>query len=176
MLSRAWVQVSAAAALGLLSVLLPARAVKLSEFQLKAAFLYNFALFTEWPGDVGNTLNLCIEGRDPFGTAIDELQGKSVGGRSIAIQRNVAGGSLKNCQIVFISRSAIEGLPGVLDNLRGAPVLTVADSPGTTLQGVVLSMSVTEDKITFAANLKAAREARLNLSSKLLRLATEVIQ
>jgi hypothetical protein len=162
----------------LLSLLAPApsHAVELSEFQLKAAFLYNFALFTEWPADVGNTLNLCIQGRDPFGPEINELQGKTVGSRRIALQRRPSGDSLDNCQIVFISRSAIDGLPDILRNLRGVPALTVTDTPGSTQQGVVISMAVMKDRITFAANLKAAHTARLNLSSKLLSLATEVIR
>jgi hypothetical protein len=167
---------TAAALLSLLSIVLPARADELSEFQLKAAFLYNFALFTEWPPDVGTTLNLCIEGRNPFGPEIDALQGKAVGRRRIALQRGPAGGSLPACHIVFISRSAIPDLPETLLTLRGAAALTVADGPGTTLQGVVISMAVTGDKITFAANLKAAHAARLNLSSKLLSLATAVIR
>jgi len=166
----------AAILLGLLAVVLQARANELSEFQLKAAFLYNFALFTEWPVDVGNTLNLCIQGRDPFGARIDELKNKPVGNRRLAILRTAPGDSLKKCQIVFIARSAVGELPDTLRQLRGAPVLTVADTPGTTLQGVVLSMAVNRDRITFAANLKAAHEARLGLSSKLLSLATDVIR
>jgi hypothetical protein len=149
---------------------------ELPEYRLKAAFIYNFALFTEWPTDVGTTLNLCIVGKDPFGEEIDPLQGKKVGDRTVAVQRKASVESLKGCQIVFIAGSAIASLPRVLDSLRGAPVLTVADSPGATGQGVALNMSVTQNKIAFEANLQAARAARLNLSSKLLRLATAVRQ
>jgi hypothetical protein len=149
---------------------------ELPEYRLKAAFIYNFTLFTEWPADVGTTLNLCIFGKDPFGEEIDPLQGKKVGDRTVAVQRKTSVESLKSCQIVFIAGSAIASLPRVLDSLRGAPVLTVADSPGATGQGVALNMSVTQNKIAFEANLQAARAARLNLSSKLLRLATAVRQ
>jgi len=148
----------------------------LPEYRLKAAFIYNFALFTEWPADVGTTLNLCVFGKDPFGEEIDPLQGKKVGDRSIAVQRKTSVESLKGCQIVFIAGSAIGTLPRVLDGLRGTPVLTVADSPGAAAQGVALNMSVAQSKITFEANLPAARAAGINLSSKLLRLATEVRQ
>ena len=148
----------------------------LPEYRLKAAFIYNFALFTEWPAGVGATLNLCVFGKDPFGEEIDPLQGKKVGDRSIAVQRKTSVESLKGCQIVFIASSAIGSLPRVLDSLRGTPVLTVADSPGAADQGVALNMSVAQNKVAFEANLQAARAAGVNLSSKLLRLATEVRQ
>jgi YfiR/HmsC-like len=148
----------------------------LPEYRLKAAFLYNFALFTEWPAAVGTTLHLCVFGPDPFGAELDGLQGKAVGERSIAVQRKTAIDGLKGCQIVFMAPSVAAQLPRVLDALEGQTVLTVADSAGAARQGVALNMAVNRNKVSFEANLKAARAARLNLSSKLLRLATEVIQ
>jgi hypothetical protein len=148
----------------------------LPEYRLKAAFLYNFALFTEWPDEVGSTLRLCVYGADPFGAELDGLQGKAVGERSIAVQRKTAVDGLKSCQIVFIAPAAAAQLPRVLEALEGQTVLTVADSAGAARHGVSLNMAVSQNKVSFEANLKAARAARLNLSSKLLRLATEVIQ
>ena len=153
-----------------------ARADDLPEYRLKAAFLYNFALFTEWPAEVGSTLNLCIHGSDPFGKDLDALAGKAVGARSIAVQRKGSGEPLKGCHIVFIAAPTIAGLARVLDELRDTPALTVADTPGAARQGVALNMAVVQNRIAFEANLQAARAARLNLSSKLLRLATEVHQ
>jgi hypothetical protein len=173
---RALSRAVAVVVLGLLSAALPARADELPEYRLKAAFIYNFALFTEWPAEVGATLNLCIHGRDPFGAEIDALQGKAVGGRSIVVQRKPASASLEGCQIVLVAPSVIGALPRVLESLRGRPVLTVADSPGAARQGVALNLAVDHDKVSFEANLAVARSAGLNLSSKLLRLATEVIQ
>ena len=160
----------------LLSFVPSARAEELPEYRLKVAFLYNFALFTEWPAEVGGTLNLCIHGADSFGNEIDALQGKAVGARSISVQRRGGNDPLKGCHVVFIATSAIGSLPRVLDELRGSPVLTVADSPGAARAGVALNMAVVQNRIAFEANLQAARAARLNLSSKLLRLATEVHQ
>ena len=153
-----------------------ARAQEFSEYRLKAAFVYNFALFTEWPPEVGPTLNLCIHGQDPFGEELDELQGKAVGKRSIALQRKASVDSLKGCQLVFVSAQGMRSLARVLDELRERPVLTVADSPGAARQGAMLNLAVAQNKVTFEANLQAARAARLTLSSKLLRLATEVLQ
>jgi hypothetical protein len=162
--------------IGLLLCMSPAFPQPLPEYELKAAFLYNFVLFTEWPGDTGGSLNLCVYGTDPFGDALDALQGKPVSERRLEVRRTAAGESLAGCQIVFISRSAISGLGVVLEELRGGTTLTVADSPGATVRGVALNMSVSQNKVAFEANLRAARRAGLNLSSKLLRLATEVIQ
>lgn len=146
-----------------------------SERALKTAFIYNFTLFTEWPAHVGNTLTLCVRGPDPFDAAIDVLEGKTVAARTLTVQRRGTG-SLGGCQVVFVSAAAINTLPRVLEELRGKPVLTIADSPGAARLGVTLNLSVNQNKITFEANLQAARAAQLSLSSKLLRLATEVIQ
>jgi hypothetical protein len=148
----------------------------LPEYRLKAAVLYNFALFTDWPADTGSSLNLCVYGADPFGEALNALQDKPVGDRFLAVRRAPTDGSLADCQIVFIAPSAIAGLPHLLGELRGRVTLTVADSPDAARHGVALNMSVAQNKVSFEANLSAARGAGLNLSSKLLRLATQVIQ
>ena len=153
-----------------------AHADDLPEYRLKAAFLYNFMAFTEWPAAAEGSLNLCIHGKDPFGPELDGLQGKLVAGRSITVQRKAAGESLKNCHAVFIAASLTDSLPRVLEGLKGQPVLTLADSPGAMRKGVALNMSVVQGKVSFEANLQAARSAGLNLSSKLLRLATDVLQ
>lgn len=163
--------------LAILLMLAPAvRANELPEYRLKAAFIYNFLVYAEWPAETGSTLNLCIHGKDPFGPEIDGLQGKVAAGRTIAVHRKAVGESLKNCQAVFIAPSLIDSLPRVLESLRGQPALTVADSPGTMHKGVALNMNVAQGRVTFEANLQAARGAGLGLSSKLLRLATEVQQ
>jgi hypothetical protein len=148
----------------------------LPEYRLKAAFLYNFALFTEWPADMGSTLNLCVYGRDPFGGEIDALQGKPVGDRRIVVRRVTGLEALTACQIVFIADRSAGAISRVLSTLRGATVLTIADAPGAARQGVALNMSVVKNKITFEANLTAARAANIKLSSKLLSLATEVLE
>lgn len=164
-------------ALASLLVIAPgAGAEELPEYRLKAAFVYNFLVFTEWPGQAGNVLNLCIHGSDPFGAEIDGLQGKVAAGRNIALFRRAMGEPLKDCQAVFVSASAMDAMPRVLESLRGLPVLIIADSPGAMRRGVMLNMNVAQGKVSFEANLQAARGVGLTLSSKLLRLATEVQQ
>lgn len=153
-----------------------AGAADFAEYRLKAAFLFNFAVFTDWPVSVGNTLQLCVYGPDPFAAELDKLESKKVGQRSVVIRRSNSADGLANCQIVFITRPMIGNLSRVRDTLAGKPALLISDSPGATRLGVTINMSTDNEKISFEANLGAARSSGLNLDSRLLRLATEVIQ
>lgn len=162
--------------LGWIGINVDAYAQDLPEYRLKAGFLYNFALFTEWPADVGPTLTICVLGTDPFGKEIDGLQGKGVGSRRLDVRRRGIGEEIRDCQVVFIAADVLPGLPRLQWELRGAPVLTVADSPGAVQQGVMLNLTLVDGRIAFEVNLKAARAAGLGLSSQLLRLATEIVQ
>ena len=147
----------------------------LPEYRLKTAFLYNFALYTEWPPEVGPTLTLCIYGQDLFGAELDALQGKSVGARRIAIQRVGIRDALAGCNIVFVTSSALIALPRVLEAQRVSPLLTVADSPDAARMGVALNIEMVDSRISFVVNLKALGP-RLTLSSKLLHLARDIEQ
>ncbi|WP_292913279.1 YfiR family protein [Nitrosomonas sp.] len=147
------------------------------EYTLKAAFLYNFAIFTSWPIAPADNFNLCIYGKDPFNQDLDSLmRKKSINERKIIIHRINSPDQLNQCQLVFISRAEIGNLASIIVLLKDKPVLTIADSPGVSEQGVVLNMNVKDEKVTFEVNLIMARKAGLNLSSQLLRLATEVHQ
>ncbi len=162
--------------LGLIGAVLSASAQETPEYRLKAAFLYNFALYTEWPAEVGSTLTLCVVGNDPFGAELDGLRGKAVPPRRLTVQRKGVSQSLTDCDVLFVTTPAISALPRLLEQIKGRPVLVVADTPGALKQGAALNMAVVNDRLTFEANLQNARAARLTLSSRLLQLATEVIQ
>ena len=155
---------------------MPAAGQAFTEYQLKAGVLYNFIAFTTWPEAPPAVLNVCIYGPDPFGQDIDALHGRKVASGSLAIRRVSNVELLANCQVVFIGQAAIGNLPRVLEYLGNWPVLTVADTPGSTARGIMLNMEMTNERIRFQANLVEARSRGLNLSSKLLRLATEVKQ
>lgn len=152
----------------------PASAEDLPEYRLKAAFVYNFMVFTEWPGDAATSIKLCVVGNDPFGAEIDKLAGKRIAGKSVVVERRRDDASLADCQTVFIAASAIQHLDRLLERLADQPVLTIADSEGAMQRGVQLNMKVADRKVSFEANLEAARRHHLQLSSKLLQLATEV--
>jgi len=145
-----------------------------SEYQIKAAILYNFTLFTEWPAQVGDTLNLCVLGSDPFGPHLDALHQRRSGARTLVVHRFADGLPATDCQVAFISRPAMAQWPQIRERLRGSPTLTVADSPRAAREGVALNMLLNRGRVAFEANHEAARGAGLGLSSKLLQLATQV--
>ena len=166
-----------ATACALAGVLAPAVALPqgASEYRVKAAFLYNFALYTEWPDGVGPTINVCLHGGDPFGADIDALKDKKVGDRRLAVLRNVPLGALTSCQVVFVTPAATAALPRVVERLRDQPALVVADTPGGARAGAALNLPIADGRVAFEANVAAAQSAHLKLSSRLLRLAVEVV-
>lgn len=146
------------------------------EFQVKAAYIYNFLTFTEWPITSAAVLNFCLYGPDPFGIALDTaLTDKSISGRSLSLSRVNTVEQLTDCHIVFVSSDVSSNLPRVLDALADRDVLTIADSEGATAAGVIFNMTKEGDRISFAVNLRAAHQRGLNISYRLLRLAAEVV-
>jgi len=154
----------------------PAAGQGFTEYQVKAGVLYNLIAFTTWPEAAPPVLNVCIYGPDPFGREIDALHGRKVGSISLAIRRASSVESLAACHVVFIGQAAIGNLPRVMEYIGNRPILTVADMPDGIARGIVLNMEMTEGRLSFRANLAEARNRGLSLSSKLLRLASEVIQ
>ncbi len=148
----------------------------LKEYQLKSAFLYNFIAFTQWPDGINQTLNLCVYGEDYFGEEIDKLQKKSVHGSNIKILRLDSLEKSKECQVLFISKSAINTLPDILTTIHEKSILTIADSPAAASEGVIINMTLSQNKINFEINLQSAHSVKLNISSKLLQLASKVYQ
>lgn len=169
---------SALAGGGLLWASLPmayAYADPAPEHALKAAFIYNFATFTEWPVKIADKLNLCILGNDPLGNALIGLEGKPVGNARLASKYvNGSSDGMRDCHMLFISASEKDNLPAILDTVRESGTLTIADLPGVARQGVMIALTLEQKKITFEINLEAARQGKLNISSKLLRLAKTV--
>lgn len=146
------------------------------EYRVKAGFLYNFIVFTEWPARVGSPLPVCVYGGNPFGDELAALEGKAVSGRTLTVRPAVTLADLKSCRVVFVANNVINSLPRVLEAVRAEPVLVVTDSLGALDVGAGINMTLRQGRIVFEVNLAAARRAELELSSKLLRLASEVRQ
>lgn len=153
-----------------------AQAEQPSEYRLKVAFLYNFAAYTEWPDQVSQSLDYCIYGDDPFGANLQYLRQRKVNKQEVVVKYPADLYELTGCQAVFIARSVIDNLGAILALLNGKPVLTIADTPGSCQQGVMINMAISEGKVVFEANLAAAKQNGLRLSAQLLRFATEVYQ
>jgi hypothetical protein len=143
------------------------------EYELKAAFLYKFASFVEWPDALSNgPLCIGVLGQDPFGPALDEVvKGKSYQGRSFEIRRFKPGQESSKCQILFIGAVESKRLRAVLDRLQGAAVLTVGDVPDFCQSGGMVNLGLAGNKVQLEINMEAAETAGLHLSSRLLSLA-----
>lgn len=154
----------------------PAKADSILEYQVKAAFIYNFIAFTQWPESAEPAFNLCLYGEDYFGQEIDKLQNKSVGPHPIKVLRVSDSNQLPQCQAIFFSKSANNTMADIISSLASYPILTLADTPNAISQGITINMSLVNEKIVFEINLKNARKSGLDISSKLLQLATKVYQ
>jgi hypothetical protein len=149
------------------------------EYGVKAAFLYNFTKFVEWPASAfpdRGSLRLCVFGDDPFGKSLQTVvEGEQVQGRPITLLRIDSLGDPRLCHILFLSRKETERFPAVLAAVRGAPVLTVGEAPGILEKGAGVNFVLQEGKVRFEINQTAVEGNGLKMSSKLLRLATRVI-
>jgi hypothetical protein len=152
---------------------------KLPEYEVKAAYLYNFGKFVEWPATANtgkdNSFTICVLGQDPFGPALDAaLAGQSIDGKNVVARRLSRPQEALNCRIVFISSSEESRLKDVLEALDKAAVLTVSDIPQFSTRGGAIQFVLDGKKIRFEVNLSNAADAGLTLSSELLKVATTV--
>ena len=146
------------------------------EYQVKAAFLYNFTKFTNWPPSAFQSatapLVIGILGQDPFGQTMDNVvRGETVGERSLVVKRLRADDDLRSCHVLFISRSEKERLPAVLSRLKGSPVLSVSELNGSAEQGGMVNFLLANKTVKMEINQAAAEQAGLQISAKLLKLA-----
>ena len=148
---------------------------QLREYLIKAAFIYNFARFTEWPMEAfqgpASPLQLCLLGKDPFGQALDTIAGKKIRNRDIEIRYLLFVEEARACHVLFISESAQGRLTEILELLRDAPILTVGDMPEVTRAGGIIGLEIVKKKVRFRVNLDNVQSAGLKMSSRLLDLA-----
>jgi len=146
------------------------------EYQVKAAFLLNFARFVQWPSDAfeGDSapITFCVFRQDPFGSALADItQGKSINNRALLVRHVQNLADLKSCQIVFVSDVADKDLPAILDTLKASSALVVGESDGFAERGGGIQFYLEAEKVRFSVNVDATKRARPNVSSKLLALA-----
>ena len=170
---------------------LPAKAVQVEEYELKTAYLYNFALFTTWPADAlsdGDPIVICTMGDDQFGSHIEQLQGRKVRDKQLVVRRGVDLEQASSCHMLYIAENNHEKMAVILEALRGKSVLTVSDIPQTqpeTTGGAgnlavdkasrCMIMLILQDKrLMFEVDSMAAGQAGLTMSSRLLHLARDV--
>jgi hypothetical protein len=147
-----------------------------TEYQVKAAFLYNFAKYVQWPADAparrAGTFVITVLGHDPFGTSLDRvLDGKAVDTLRVVVRRAATAEELEESQIVFISDSERGQVREILKRLEGTATLTVAEMDRFAEHGGVIRFRNDGERIRLDINPMAAGRARLKLSSELLKLA-----
>ena len=147
-----------------------------SEYLIKAGFIYNFANLVQWPSNAftqpDSPIVIGILGEDPFGTVLDRvLAGKKVNGRIFLVKRLKSVPDLKECHIVFVSSSEMAHLAEAIHLVKGMPILTIGEIPGFAKRGGIINLVLEDDKVHFEVNVDAAKEADLNISSRLLALA-----
>jgi len=169
-------------------------AESVQEYELKTAYLYNFALFTLWPQDwspeTGNSMSICTIGQDQFGPALDQLQGRKVREKRLIVHRAVSLEEAHTCHVLYIAVSEQENMAKIYETLRNSSVLTVTDfnaalpmrsmisTPSDSAEIMptkgIINMTVENQRLVFEVDTTGARQARLVMSSKLLHLAKRV--
>lgn len=151
-----------------------AAAANAPEYDVKAAFLYNFARFAVWPASAfagaDTPVALCVAGGNPFGAALGALQGKPVGDRRVEV-REVPVERIDGCHILYLARPVQGRVAEVTGGPAGRYVLTVGDSDGFAAHGGAVNLLVEDDRVRFEVNLAALKRSGVTLSSHVLRLA-----
>jgi hypothetical protein len=151
---------------------------KPTEYQVKAAYLYNFAKFVEWPAgtfsDPTAPFIFGILGVDPFGKDIDILANRTINDRKIQIRRYHSSAEIRTCQVLFISSSEDNNLGEVVKSLSHSGMLLVSDSERFAGRGGMIGLIATDKTIGFEVNVDAVSRAGITLHSRLLNMAVIV--
>ncbi|MEO8077044.1 MAG: YfiR family protein [Acidobacteriota bacterium] len=143
--------------------------------QLKAAYVFNFALFTEWPPEAvpaGSPLTLCIVNDDGIAEAVDRLvKGRAVEGHALVVRGLKLGATLPPCHVLYVAGADLKRSLQVIETVRGSLVLTVSDAARFADSGGMVQLYVEDGRMRFAVNLDALQRARMRLSSRALGVA-----
>ena len=150
------------------------------EYQVKGAFLFNFAKFVEWPASTfpraDTPLQICVLGEDPFGPEFEQsISEKIVQGHRVEVAHPDGASHARTCQILFIAGSERRRIPEILRQLKGTSTLTVGDTPAFAQMGGIINFVLDQNRVRFEINLEAAELAHLKLSARLLNVAKLVL-
>lgn len=147
------------------------------EYQLKAAYIYNFVKFTEWPASAlsaGTTLNVCPIGRDTMGDALNSLEGKSAQNHTVRVVRGLQTDNLRGCHVVFVATSDKKELSEISRAAEADSILTISDQDGFLENSGMIFLVTTDKRIQFDVNIEASQNAGLKISSHVLKLARTI--
>jgi YfiR/HmsC-like len=163
----------------LVATSLVAQTQRPSEYQVKAAYLYNFGKFVKWPAssvaNQSNSFTICVLGDDPLGSVLQStLAGQSIGGRPVAVRRIPKPQDGTTCHILFLNTEEQSHLREILRALGQASVLTVSDISDFSKQGGMIQFVMEGSRVRFEINRASAEDAGLVLTSDLLKVATAI--
>lgn len=150
-----------------------------SEYLIKAGFTYNFAKLMEWPSGAfaqpDSPIVIGVLGTDPFNGTLDQvLKGKQANGRAFEVKHLKWGADLRGCNILFVSDSEAAHVDELLRSIKGLPILTIGETPGFAQRGGIINFVVEDNRVRFEIDVDAAKQSNINISSRLLSLATIV--
>lgn len=150
------------------------------EYRVKAAFLYNFAKFVEWPAQAFKTRSdpivIGVLGKNPFGDALAEaVSGKTLSGRAFQVREVTDAQQAAGCQILFVSSSERKRLGPLFSRIGNAAVLTVGETDNFASEGGIINFKIDAGSVRLQINVEAARKQQLHISAKLLNLA-EIVE
>jgi YfiR/HmsC-like len=150
-----------------------------AEYQIKAAFLFHFAQFVEWPDEVfkdaNSPITYCTIGEDPFRGGLEEmLRGKTIAARRIRVDHLKQVDAIPHCQVLFIGAAENKRATEILASAKTGAVLTVGESTKFVADGGMIAFTVEGNKVRFEINLTAVNAAKLRMSARLLSLAKSV--
>ncbi len=147
----------------------------MDEYQVKAAFIYNFARFVEWPAetaDIQAPLLTCVLGRDPFGHWLkDTIEGKSIDGRKLTVRDISKSAEAGSCQILFVSSAEPKRTWTALAEMKKPGLLTVGECGEAREDGAIINFFLEGGRVRFEINTEAAELGKIRISSRLLGLA-----
>lgn len=149
-----------------------------SPLPVKAAYLYKFGSFVDWPATSfaapDAPLNLCVQGDDPFGAVLDQsVEGQQVSGHPLAVRRLAKVDKDSPCHVLFVAGDRAQSAAAALAAVKGAPILTITDSAPAWARGMI-DFAIVRSMVRFSIDQAAAQQAQLTISSKLLNLAIGV--
>jgi len=152
----------------------------LTERQVKALCIMNFARYTQWPqwtfADTNAAISIGIVGQDALREDLRRaVARKTINGRPVIVRSLEPGGESDDCQILFISASESKHIPDIIERVRNKPVLTIGETDSFLKEGGAINFALRNGKVRFDVNLDAVRSGGLQLSSKVLVLADEVL-
>ena len=157
------------ALLAVASLALPAAQEVTLEYQVKAAYLYNFVKYVEWPEPFTGPILICIAGQNPFGTVLEDLL-RNERIRGVPVRTEVIPGPIDECHVIFTPRTS--KIPVYLKAAAGTPTLTVGETDRFFELGGMINFFLVDGKnVRFEINRPAAERAKLRISSRLLDLA-----